>query len=108
MLKTVASSTGSRNLISLIHILIAILLISRAQSLTLTVVPAVRTINSVTNFDWTITGLTGTSTTVLLRFPAVVTFNATNLTTVETSSGTLYGGTLSFTGNNITITLITA
>lgn len=105
MLKTVASSRESRNLISLIHILIAIILISKSQSLTLTVVPAIRTINSVTNFDWTISGLTGTATTILLRFPAVVTLNATSPTTVETSSGTLYGGTLSFSGNNITITL---
>lgn len=108
MLKTVASPIKSSNLIPLIHLLIALLLVGQVHSVSLSVVPTVRTINSITTFDWNITGLTGTTNTVVLRFPAVVTLNATNLTLILTSDGNPYTGTQAFSGNNITITVIPA
>lgn len=87
--------------------LLFLFFVSQVHPMTLVVTPNNNVINAVTYFDWNITGLTGTVTSVVLRFPSIVTLNATGTTTtVLLDNGTAYAGTLAFVGNNVTVQIV--
>lgn len=91
---------------SLTTLFVCLLLLIQAFSLNLVVTPSNTTINSITTYDWNVTSITGTYTSVVLIFPTVVTLNASGTTAVLLEDGTPYAGALTFLGNNITVQIV--
>lgn len=85
------------------------MLVIYACTASLTVTPLVATINSITSYEWNISGLTAatSNTTIIMQFPANCIFNSP---VVLASDGLPYNGGANVTtsGTNITVRLMTA
>lgn len=101
------SVVNHTKLIPMFFKLITLILILRpSYSISVVVTPEILTINTVTIYDWNIGNLSGTTTSIILSFPSLTTFNETGVSVVLNSDRNPYAGSYLFTGNNISIAIL--